>query len=259
LQRGLSVLLFSRAGFSFSPIIISSLQAANFGLGCSNPRIRTHRKAKAVTLLLANLFLSILTAHAQNGWGPPRGSSDWNTPSNWVPAAPPGGPTGTALFGNAATRSLTFSGEPNGVGTLRFLVPGYSFQMPSFTLTITGSGIEATPANAPTFDLPGGRLVLSNSSTAGNATINAGIAGSTNPLDGGFVLFHQNSSAGNAAITANFGSNIEFNDSSTADNATIITNNGGKTSFFSRSTGGNAEFITNSSGGRRKLGAAAIR
>ena len=116
------------------------------------------------------------------------------------------------------------------------MVPG----SPSI-FSITGSGIQATPADAPTF--VGGNVEFRNSSTAGpafidpfgtnttnffdtsragTATINAGVAGSTNDFDGGFIFFRGNSTADHARITAFGDSNIEFHDASSAGNATLI-------------------------------------
>jgi outer membrane autotransporter protein len=63
MQRGLCGLLFSLAGFFFCSPVISSLRAVNFGSGCSNPRIKTRRRAGVVAaprrpaaVILATLF-----------------------------------------------------------------------------------------------------------------------------------------------------------------------------------------------------------
>ena len=195
-------------------------------------------------MLLAALYLSTLAAHAQTSatWSAtPEPTGDFNVPSNWVPDTPPAGPTGTATFNTSNIMTLTLSSTST-VENLVFNVAGYSFNFIQ-SLTITGSGITGM---APSFELPGGNLQFSNSSTAGpaiihvfglgpvnffgsstagTATITAGVAGSNDDFSGGFVHFFQNSSAGNATITSFVGSNIEFHDASSAGNAKLTAGN----------------------------------
>ena len=217
---------------------------------------RMIRLPRTAMLLLAWLYFSS-PAHAQNAtWIGT--TSDWNTGTNWTPI-PPGTltpPTGTAEFGTPGVKTLTLSSTST-VENLVFNVPGYSFNFIQ-SLTITGTGITG---NAPSFELPGGNLQFTNSSTAGpaiihvfglgplnffdmsnagHATINAGIAGSTNGDTGGFVHFLGNSSAANAAITSFFGSNIEFHDTSKAGNATLTADIGGSIFFENASSADHA-------------------
>ena len=72
-------------------------------------------RQQSTALLLVNLFLGTLGAHAQNNatWLIPN-TSDWNTASNW---SPPTVPTGEAIFANASTKTLTFSQDTT-VGAL---------------------------------------------------------------------------------------------------------------------------------------------
>src|SRR5271165_2193843 len=122
------------------------------------------------------------------------------------------------------------------------------------TQTITNNGVFAAPSATP---MPAGSTVFSNSSTAGNATINNNGAAITGV--GGVTEFTQTSTAGNATInnngaTAN-GTNggfTGFSDSSTAGNATINNNGGavsgtggGFTEFIQTSTAGNAAITNN--------------
>jgi hypothetical protein len=251
-QRCIRILLSFLAGSFFSSPVISSLRAANSGLGSSSPRIKSRRKARAVAALLVGLYLGAIAAHAQTNatWLATPTSSDFNTPTNWLPTTAPAGPTGTATFNTSNIMTLTLS-QGSTVENLVFNVPGYLFDfIPNLTITgipgVTGSGIQATPANAPRFELPGGSLtftnsstagpaiihvfglgpvVFSGSSTAGTATITAGVAGSNDDFTGGFVHFQQTSSAGNATITSFVGSNIEFHDASSAGNATLTAGN----------------------------------
>jgi hypothetical protein len=272
--------LFSIASFFFYPII-SSLQASNFGFGDRNG-LKATEKLRVVVALLAGLCLT-LTAHAQtNGWGPPsRGSSDWNTPSNWAPAAPLGGPTGTALFGTAATTSLTFSGEPNGVGALRFNAnaPAYTFTLIDHQLNMNGTGIENLSSQPPQFTIqdshPNGEgdsfsgLIFNHRATAANAVIrnetllnffgtstadHATITtemvrqfNGTNFGSAGTAFFNTSTAGHSTLITLNFGA-TDFLDMSTADHATIMTNDNGVVRFDASASGGQATFITNAGG-----------
>jgi hypothetical protein len=166
-QRGLSVLLFSGAGFFFSPSVISSLRAASFGPGGRNRRVKSLRKARVVAALLAGLYLYSFAASAQETWLAAPSSSDWNTPTNWTA---PTVPTGTATFGTSNTTTLTFS-QDTSVGTLQFnaAAPSYTFEL-SHSLTITGGGIQgATPANAPMFNSSAPGIGFHAMSTAGPA------------------------------------------------------------------------------------------
>jgi hypothetical protein len=204
---------------------------------------RMIRLPRAAMLLLAWLYFSS-PAHAQTSaiWSAtPEPTGDFNVPSNWVPDTPPAGPTGTATFNTSNIMTLTLSSTST-VENLVFNVAGYNFNFIQ-SLTITGSGITGI---APSFELPGGNLQFTNSSTAGpaiihvfglgpvnffgsstagTATITAGVAGSNDDFTGGFVHFEQNSSAGNATITSFVGSNIEFHDASSAGNATLTAGN----------------------------------
>jgi hypothetical protein len=116
--------------------------------------LRVRRQGMAA--LLTGFCLGALAAQAQNAIWNVTVSSDWNTPANWTPplAATPTGPTGTATFGASSTTSLTFS-QDSSVGSLLFetIAQSYTFEVLDHQLTITGSGVEAIPANAPTFDV----------------------------------------------------------------------------------------------------------
>ena len=148
------------AGLFFRAPTISSLRAVNFGRGGRNRRIKSTIKARVVVAVLAVFCIgSAFTAHAQNATWNPGATSDWNTVANWTPATVP---TGTATFGVPGVKSITFP-QPTTIGTLQFNAPGYLFEIP-FTgvqgVSITGSGVESTLANAPTFDVPGGFYLL---------------------------------------------------------------------------------------------------
>ena len=139
------------------------------------------------------------------------------------------------------------------------------------TIAITGVGIQvADPANAPTFNVSFPDLEFRNSSTAGpailnafntgpiafldtsnagTATINAGLAASNSVTDpngftGGFVFFRGNSTAADAKITTFWASNIEFQDTSKAGNATITAPVNGGSIFFENASSADHATIT---------------
>ena len=273
MQRDLSVLLFSRAGFFFSPPTICSLRAASFGPGGRNRRVKSPRKARVVApLLVAGMCLDAIAAHAQSAsWLATPSTSDFNTTTNWSTGVVP---TVTATFGTSTITSLTFS-QDTGVGTLQFnaAAPSYTFTLVDFQLHVV-TGIDNLSSHPPHFFIhtpPGsggfGGLIFEGSATAANAVItnealvdffgtstadHATITTVTvNGMDfaSGGTAFFENSTAGNATlITDHFGA-TDFLERSKAGNATIITNDGGLTRFFDESTGGQATFVTNAGGG----------
>ena len=196
--------------------------------------------------LLAGLFLGIFSARAQNTWNGT--TPDWNTGTNWTPTAV-NGPTGTAVFGSAATTSLTFSGEPNGVGIIKFDAgaPAYTLTLVDHQLNINGAGIENLSSHPPQFIIQDihingeadsfSGLIFDNGATAANAVI-------TNET---LLNFFGTSTADHATITTemvrpfngtNFGSaGTAFFGTSTASHSTLITQNFGATDFLENSTG----------------------
>jgi fibronectin-binding autotransporter adhesin len=204
------------------------------------------KQTLARLLSTATLLLALYSpAQAQNAtWLLNPSTPNFNTPANWTPATVP---TGTAIFDLSNTTTLTIT-QFTGVGTLQFTAaaPSYTFNL-SASLTITGGGIQgATSANAPTFNSTfagidfhatstAGTAIFNisglapmdflDSSNAGHATINAGIAGNNDSFSGGFIHFFGNSTAANATITSFVGSNIEFHDASTAGNAILTAGN----------------------------------
>ena len=138
---------------------------------------------------------------------------------------------------------------------------------------------DHSSAGAAAFTVLGeSSMNFSNNSTAGTATITAGLPVSQNGgFDAGFIKFFNNSTAGSATISALDGSNIEFhdgsnagtailtagsgepgtsgfiffNEDSTADHATVTVNSGGQL-VFSHNDGG--EFL----GGPASAGDATI-
>jgi hypothetical protein len=141
------------------------------------------QKARCLAAIAARIALPVIVlnwigmpAFAQSTWVGT--TSDWNTPFNWNPI---GVPTGTAIFGTSTPTSITFSPSPTSptISTLQFNAPGYILS-PLSGLSITGSGIQAAPTNAPTFNVSFPQLEFGNTSTAGPANLNAF---NTGPID----------------------------------------------------------------------------
>src|SRR5271166_2379499 len=111
------------------------------------------RLPRTAALLLAWLYFSS-PAHAQDAtWHGPVITNLWNDASNWTPTIP--GATGTATFAAPTTTLMSISTLGGvSVGTLQFNAPNYTFDVPD-ALAINGTGINASLANAPTFNVIG--------------------------------------------------------------------------------------------------------
>ena len=238
------------------------------------PRLRaTAVLASAALNLAARIAIPAIVLNGVSGMASAQDAtwvgttSDWNTPANWNPT---GVPTGTAVFNPSPTTGITFSAPSTAVQTLSFNAPAYTFNLPSTSLSITGSGIQASLANAPTFNVSFPALVFTNSSTAGpailnafntgpiafldnsnagTATIKAGNAASNSTTDpngftGGFVFFRGSSTAADAKITSFWASNIEFQDTSKAGNAIITAPTNGGSIFFENASSADHATIT---------------
>jgi outer membrane autotransporter protein len=158
-----------------------------------------------------------------------RSSCNWITPSDATPPScgVPGGNalgnTATAIF-NGATPTFISTYAGANIGTLQFNAPNFVFNAQD-GLTINDSGIVASAANAPTFNVIGP---------------STGSPGTTPTM-----IFNRASSAGTANIVADTGGSILFNDQSNAGNAQITIGAGGSVRFLTEATGGNASFTNN--------------
>ena len=196
-------------------------------------------------------------------------SGFFGNPANWNPNTVP---TRTATFDPLTPTSITFSAAPIDIQNLSFNAPNYTFDLNliSDQVTISGTGIIASPANAPTFNVSFPALLFANASTAGpttlnafntgpiafldnstagTATINAGKAASNSSTDpdgftGGFVFFRGSSTAADAEITTHWASNIEFDDMSKAGNAKITAPVNGGSIFFQNASSADHATIT---------------
>jgi autotransporter-associated beta strand protein len=202
--------------------------------------VSTRAVSRFAAPLLVALSFGATAAHAEDAtWNLSPVSNDYNTPTNWTPAAAPIGPSGTATFANSSITSLTFSTGTT-VDSFQFNpgAPAYTFGLNGHFLEFTGNGIVNDSANAPTINAFG-MLQFDNTATAGNAIIN-NTPGST--------IFTGFSTAGTATITNSGGGLLSFTDFSNAASATITTNAGSITQFTTNSDGAQARFITNAGG-----------
>jgi autotransporter-associated beta strand protein len=222
-----------------------------FGLPLpKRPRLRATAVLASAALNLAVLNGVSGVASAQDAtWAGP--NPDWNTSANWNPATVPG-PNGTATFGGALPTSISMAGGV-AVGTLQFNAPNYTFDV--LGLTINGTGVNASLANAPTFNVIGTpaqstpAIDFNNSSSAGTAKFILGqIIDTNNGFNAGFINFFGSSTAGQATITVRDASATNFFSSSTAGQATLIVENGGFVGFQDTSNGDQAKIINNAGG-----------
>ena len=139
------------------------------------------------------------------------------------------------------------------VGTLQFNAPNYTFDVPD-ALAINGTGINASLANAPTFNVIGTPdhstppINFNNSSSAGTAQIFLGPSVAQNGFEGGFINFRGNSTADQATITVRDQSATVFMNSSMAGQATLIVDQNGFVGFVDTSNGDQATIINNAGG-----------
>jgi autotransporter-associated beta strand protein len=238
----------------------------------SNPRLV--RKTFLQTILaVAISILAPMVAHAGSAtWGLNPGSGDWNTADNWTPIGVPNGPADIATFGLSDTTDISFSAgtEVNGITFTSAATNPYTItiSLGFFTpLTISGVGITNNSGTTQHFvtavNAAGatGKIVFSNSATAGSSTMFTNNGGSALSTSGGRIDFTNTSTAGDGTFINNAGAAIVstggfiiFSDSSTAANATFINKgsaliggfqNYGATVFNANSTAANATFINN--------------
>jgi autotransporter-associated beta strand protein len=179
-------------------------------------------------------------AQAQNAtWLASPGSGDFNTGSNWAPAAVP---TGTASFGTSNTTGISTSTSTTVGGfTFNSGASAYSVTLGS-DFTFSGAGIVNNSGSAQTLNVGAQTITFSNNSSAGSQlTLNASGGGTTN--------FFDNSTAGSATINnSGSGTTLNFDDSASAGSATITNSAGATFCFCNNATAGSAT-ITNTGAG----------
>lgn len=253
----------------------------------------------SLATLLATTALGVVTAHAVDGTWTGATSTEWTDGTNWT--STPDVPDGTATFTNTGPNTVdsnglvnigavVFTAAPNaqaytvntndifvvnGAGILNNSTNVQTFNVSS-SMVFTNSSSASAGSNVVTYNVSGGGMSFTDTSTAGSAAItnngivefnggsNAGTAQITNNVvlnfndtssasgstitnaATGFVAFNASSTAGTSTIS-NSGS-LSFVNSATAGSATITTELFATTTFTGTSTGGNARFITNNGG-----------
>ena len=179
-------------------------------------------------------------------WSTQPATSEWDTATNWDPAAVP---TDTASFTTSSQTAITFSPTSNAtVNNIEFAAdaPAYTFTFDSPspdtpTLTITGQGITNSSTRIQSFIVAAStsgyehpQFEFTNSATAGGSDMYY-CAGPATAQDsgGGVIRFRNTSTAGSATFKAwtgaaappkhnsTVGGEISFGDSSSADNASF--------------------------------------
>jgi autotransporter-associated beta strand protein len=180
----------------------------------------TGNLARRMRVLLASTAISVaaalpaLAAAGDGTWLAAPATGDFNTATNWNPAAVP---TNTAIFNASSITALSFSADTT-VSALSFAgSANYTFTN-AHNLTINGAGMAI-----------GG--------TGGVTITNNGP---------GILIFNSGSSAGTASIVNN--ASLFFSNLATAGNATITTGAGGTTTFLAGAAGGTASFVTQTGG-----------
>jgi autotransporter-associated beta strand protein len=203
----------------------------------------------AIPVIVLNGVSGVASAQDATWIGP---TPNWNTSANWNPMTIPG-QFGTATFGGALPTSISMAGGV-AVGTLQFNAPNYTFDALD-GLTINGNGVNASLANAPTFNVIGTpfhstpAIDFNGTSSAGTAQIILGqVIDTNNGFNAGFINFNGNSTAGQATITVRDQSATNFFNSSTAGHATLIVDNNGFVGFSATSNGDQARIINNAGG-----------
>ena len=224
-----------------------------------------NRKNLRITLLLVLLSLVLWqTSHAGSAtWSANPRSHNWNTSTNWTPAAVPNSPADIATFATSTQTyiSLSNSAEANQLS----FIPGassYSIVVPAaVTLLVSGAGISNNSGTTQNFvtqlnsTADFGIIRFQNSANAGSNVIYTALGGALDFFIGGFITLNGNSSAGSATFVAEGGNSngpgpgeVGFGSNSTAANATFINKGGtahgaygGLTYFFS-GTAANAVF-----------------
>jgi hypothetical protein len=195
----------------------------------------------AAALRFSLIFLVSAVAYADSAqWNLNPTSDDWNIADNWMPMTVPNGPEDIATFSLSNTTNVSISEDTEVTGIIftSAATNPYSITVSSgLTLTLSGTGFTNNSGIAQLlycggFGGDGGQLLLSNSASAGNASItsyglllfsNSSTAGSADIENGGDILFSIGATASSAKILNLSLGEMEITDSTTAGNA---TNNG---------------------------------
>lgn len=175
-------------------------------------------------------------------------SGDWNTDSNWNPAAQPNGASDTATFASSSRTSVSLSADTTvdgivfNAGASAFTIAALSF----FGLTIDGAGITNNSSTVENFTTAFDGL---NESFIFFSNVGAGTPTISSP-GGGAVIFTNNLGATMFNSGTNAGSGTFINNGR-PDNSSAIT---GETDFNGTANAGSGTFTNNGGTGSGGLG-----
>src|SRR5205823_5109284 len=204
------------------------------------PVLRLSRRSLLPAIVLLAVAIASTAFAGSATWKTSPGTGNWNTVTNWTAGGPPNGPSDTATFAasNKTRVSLSADTEVNGIvfnaGASAFTITtGSNF----LVLTISGAGISNNSGITENFvnlanATKRGRIVFTNSATAGTSTLFTNNAGGNSFMSGGRTEFQVTATAGNgvfiqhgSAVAGEIGGRVLFTDSATAGNGTF-TNDG---------------------------------
>lgn len=198
--------------------------------------MKTHLFALLLTLGALTLLIATPARAGSATWSGQL-NSNWNVFQNWSPQTVPNGASDVATLGGSNNRDVYLSAntEVSGITFPRPITPlirvDYAVTVnPTFTLTISGSGIANNSGQAQNF------IIAASEATGGEAELFF-----TNSASAGFAIFTNNS----PAVTGVDGGVTEFLDSSTAGNCSFINNPDGEIKFYGSASAGSGTFTNN--------------
>jgi autotransporter-associated beta strand protein len=234
------------------------------------PVLRLSRRSLLPAIVLLAVAIASTAFAGSATWKTSPATGNWNTVTNWTAGGPPNGPSDTATFAtsNKTVVSLSADTEVNGIvfnaGASAFTITTSSG---FFVLTISGAGISNNSGITENFvnlanTTQRGRIVFTNSASAGSSTLFTNNAGGNSFMSGGRTEFQDTATAGNGGFiqrastsSSEIGGRVLFTNSATAGNGTftnegsnsIAPNGSGAVTFADSSTAGNG-VVTNNGG-----------
>lgn len=218
-----------------------------------------------LTALLATTILLPYTLHADSAiWQLAPATNDWNTAGNWSAGGVPNSDADVATFDFSVITDVSLAANTQ-VDSIVFNAGASAFTITAVQaskLGFSGAGITNNSSLAQNFVAAGGdgvgtgKVIFTNSATAGNNTFFNNNGGTVWGAGGGFTTFSDTSTAGNGTFINN-GSAVQgpgggfttFSGTSTAGNGTFINNagtsseNSGGTIFNYGANAGNGNFV----------------
>lgn len=183
-----------------------------------------------LSLVLVSFLLSRAASAGSATWNLNPGSGDWNTATNWTPAAVPNGTNDVATFAASNTTAITVSLQTT-VNGITFNPGASPFTITTGQILFTISGAGMTNNSGITQNVVVGNqsaLYLTGSVTAGSGMVYTN-TGSQFSSQQGFVVFLGTSTASDSTYinesglaSGGGGGYMQFADMSTAGNGTFI-------------------------------------